>query len=142
MLNAGDRPWQITEWRLQVSFYTWHWHPEPRHNNHQHLIGLEAEFDDQWRLGAALFENSFNQNSQLVYVAREWDLLGSPYFYIKLMGGLLHGYKGEYRNKIPLNGLGTAPVILPAIGYHFEHFHIEAGFGGVAAVTMMVGYSF
>jgi hypothetical protein len=137
-----DDPWHITEWRLQTSLYTKHWDPDPEHNNHQKLIGIEAGFANRWRLGAAIFENSFYQNSQLLYAGKEWNFPGSKNAYFKLMGGLLHGYKDEYKNKIPFNNLGIAPVILPAIGYRFHGFNIEADFAGLAAVTILAGYSF
>ena len=39
-------------------------------------------------------------------------------FYVKLTAGPLHGYTGQYQNKVPFNSSsGWAPAIIPGVGY-------------------------
>lgn len=102
-------------WYLQTSVYTRHFHPDPEHNNHQNLIGLEYQADDGVVAGGATFRNSFRQRSQYAYVGKRFDTDVAP-VYLKVTGGLLQGYRGEYRDKIPLNRFGVAPVLIPSLG--------------------------
>jgi hypothetical protein len=132
----------ITGWNLQFSLYTRHWDPSPEHNNHQHMITLEARWRDDWLAGLSVFENSFYQDTQLVYVGKTWSLPDSPNWYFKVIGGLVHGYKEPYQDKIPLNGLGVAPAIIPSLGYRRRHLMIEAHFAGLSAMTLTAGIRF
>jgi hypothetical protein len=141
--NAGEESaWAIDHWRVAFSFYTHHFDPDPDHNNDQNLIGVETHFNNAWFAGAAVFDNSFGQPSQFVFMGKSWQIMGSEHWYFKLMGGLLHGYKEPYEDKIPLNGLGVAPAIVPALGYKYRRVFVEANIGGLAVVTMTAGFSF
>ncbi len=62
--------------------------------------------------GGATFRNSFSQRSNYAYLGKRFDSDSYP-VYLKLTGGLLQGYRGEYRDKIPLNRFGVAPAIIP-----------------------------
>jgi hypothetical protein len=136
----GD--WDIAAWNVQFSVYTKHFDPDPEHVNRQNLIGLESIFENNWLAGLAVFDNSFGQNSQFLYVGKSWPLLGSEHWYVKLMGGLLHGYKEPYEDKIPLNGLGIAPAIVPSLGFKYKWFRTEANLGGLSVITITAGFSF
>jgi len=141
---AADRasPWKIQGWNLQFSLYTRHWDPSPEHNNDQNMVTVEARFQDEWLAGISAFDNSFYQPTQLVYVGKTWALLDSPHWYVKLIGGLIHGYKEPYEDKIPFNGLGVAPAILPSLGFRHGHLVIEAHLAGLAAMTVTAGVRF
>lgn len=139
---AEDSPWRIEAWRIQTSLYTRHFDPDPDHNNDQNLWGVEAEFANGWLAGAAVFDNSFGQPSELIYVGRIWPLLDSEHWYFKLTGGLLHGYKEPYEDKIPLNGLGIAPALIPTLGFRYRKVILEANLGGLAVVTFTGGIRF
>ena len=76
------------------------------------------------------------------YVGRTYRALQSDRWNYKLTGGLLHGYKEPYEDKIPLNDLGVAPVIIPAIGYRNKHVFAEFSQLGLAAGMIIVGVSF
>ena len=134
--------WKIQSWTVQTSLYTKHFNPDPDHNNDQNLIGLEANFSRDWVIGAAVFDNSFGQSSQLIYMGKLWYLFGSSHWYGKVTAGLLHGYKEPYENKIPFNGAGIAPVILPSIGFRYKWFVAEGAFGGVSTFTLTAGVNF
>jgi hypothetical protein len=134
--------WKVDQWYIFTSLYTKHWDDDPEHVNHQKLLGVEAQMDNRWLFGLALFDNSFGQASQYLYGGYSWDLLGSELFHFKLTGGLLHGYEGRYQDKIPLNDLGIAPAILPTIGLQYKSFIAELNIAGTAAFTITAGFAF
>jgi len=111
-------------WYLQTSVLTRHWNHDPQHNNHQDLIGVERNRDDGWVWGGATFRNSFRQRSNYVYAGKRFDLDDSP-FYFKVTGGAIQGYRGEYRDKIPLNRYGVAPAVIPSVGAQVGRFASE-----------------
>ena len=140
--DSATSPWRIAAWSVQTSVYTKHFDPDPDHNNDQNLIGVEVAFENDWLAGAAVFDNSFGQPSQLVFVGKTWPVLHSEYWYFKLIGGLLHGYKEPYEDKIPFNGLGVAPAIVPALGFRYRKVFMEANLGGLAVITFTAGVRF
>ncbi len=128
-------------WYLQASVYTRHFTNNASYNNHQDLIGLERNFASNLIAGAATFRNSFSQRSVYAYVGKRFDLKDSP-VYFKLSGGLIHGYKGEYRDKLPLNQFGLAPAIIPGVGAHWGPMAGEVVLLGLAATMVNVGMRF
>ena len=134
--------WSVDAWTLQTSLYTAHFDPDPDHVNDQNLLAVETYFKRDWLAGLALFENSFGQSSQMVYAGKTWALFDSRYWYTKLTGGLVHGYEEPYEDKIPLNGLGVAPVIIPALGFRYGYFVTEANLGGLAVIMVTAGVRF
>ena len=144
--NVGEENvsggWDIQEWRFQTSLYTKHWDPDPEHDNSQNLIGVEVLFHNDWIAGAAVFDNSFGQTSEFVFMGKSWPIFSSKLWYFKLTGGLLHGYKEPYDEKIPLNDLGVAPAIVPAIGFRYKRVFVETNILGNAAVTITAGFAF
>ncbi|NWA07369.1 sn-glycerol-3-phosphate transporter [Pseudomonas gingeri] len=128
-------------WYAQTSLYTRHYSPDPEHNNHQDLIGLERHEASGWVYGAATFRNSFSQRSYYGYVGQRFNSSRYP-LYAKVTGGLLQGYRGEYRDKIPLNRLGVAPVIIPSVGAHYGPLATELVFLGFNAAMITTGVRF
>ena len=143
LLGSGSAiAMEIAEWRFQTSLYTKHWSPDPEHVNNQKLLNLEFETTDRWVYGFAQFDNSFGQSSQYLYAGYSWPLFGKDWTYVKLTGGVLHGYKEPYEDKIPMNGLGFAPAIIPTIGFRYKRVFTELQIAGFAAVTVTAGFSF
>lgn len=140
--TEDNHGWKISGWNIQTSLYTKHWDSDPDHTNNQKLIGPELVFENDWLVGLAIFRNSFDQPSQLLYIGKTWPLFRTDWFYFKLVGGLLHGYKEPYEDKIPLNGLGVAPAILPSFGIRYKWFMMEAQIAGTAAITVTAGLRF
>ncbi len=131
------------QWLLQTSLYTKHFHADLDHNDKQNLLGLEYQRADRWVVGASVFDNSFHQPSQYFYFGKLFrPLEAAPLLHLKLTGGLLHGYKNEYRDKIPLNSYGIAPVIIPAIGLSGKHVSGEINLFGFAGVIVTIGVLF
>ncbi len=128
---------------LSTSVATRHFDPSPEHNNDQHLINLEWNYDKQYIVGAAAFKNSYRQDTQLVYWGAKFRPLDStPDLYVKVVGGLIHGYKDQYQDNIPFNKYGTAPVILPAVGYCYKHLCSEVIVFGTAGAMWTAGVRF
>ena len=133
---------EITEWQFQTSALTKHWDPSPEHVNHSKMFNLEFTTNNQWRYGFAWFDNSFGQPTQYLYAGFSARLFNTEWAYVKLTGGLLHGYKEEYARKIPLNGLGIAPALVPSVGIRYKRVVAELQFLGVAAGAITVGFRF
>lgn len=125
-------------WYVQTSVYTRHWSPEPDHNNNQDLIGLERHRADSYLWGASTFRHSFGVRSTYVYGGKRYDFAGTP-FHAKVTAGLLHGYRNEYRDKIPLNRFGIAPAIIPSLGVNYGRVGADFVVLGTAAAMINVG---
>ncbi len=128
-------------WQAQTSLYTTHFSPDPRHNNRQDLLVLERHRADQVLAGGATFRNSFRQRSTYLYVGRQFPLRQSP-LHLKLTGGFLHGYRGEYWDKIPLNRYGVAPALIPSVGLSHQRVIGEVILLGSAATMVTAGLRF
>jgi hypothetical protein len=134
---------------VYTSIFTQHVSPEEEHVNDQNMFGVEFRMTNKWMYGFTKFNNSFGQESQYLYTGYKWGILKSAryrdsYQYFKLTGGLLHGYKDEYEDKIPLNGLGVAPAIIPTYGYQNKKLNLftEVSLGGASVVVVTLGYLF
>ncbi len=130
---------QRSFWQFQTSAYTRHYHDDPDHTNHQKLIGIEYDDAHAWLYGVGLFRNSFNQPTQYAYFGKRFESDRLP-IYLKITGGLLHGYRGEYRDKIPLNRFGVAPAVVPALGMHLGPATAELNILGAAALMLNIGW--
>ncbi len=84
------------------------------------------------------FRNSFSQRSNYAYLGKRFDSDSYP-VYLKLTGGLLQGYRGEYRDKIPLNRFGVAPAIIPSVGVRFGPLGSELVLLGNSAAMINLG---
>ena len=136
----APEPWRTDRFYLETSVYTKHFHYDPAHDNHQRLILGEWNITEQWLVGASEFDNSFGQASQYVYGGyrfRPFETLQPLYF--KLSAGLVHGYTGQYQNKIPFNNSGIAPVIVPTVGYCLSRFCSELVIFGAAGALVTFG---
>lgn len=117
-----------------------HWRYDPEHNSNADMIGVNWEYRPNWFVGAAVFSNSFDQDSQYVYIGRRWWLpaLGSG-AYFKLTGGILAGYREPYEDKIPFNNNGIALAAIPALGYQWGRFHAQVNLLGNAGLMATFG---
>ena len=142
---SSTEPWRTDRFYLQTSVATRHFSPSPEHDNTQQLVNAEWRFNSfaatgQWLAGAALFDNSFGQSSQYVYggwLVRPFE--GLQPFYFKITAGALHGYKDQYKDKIPFNSSGVAPAIIPSMGYCYNRVCGELVLFGGAGVMLTLG---
>jgi hypothetical protein len=137
---SAPEPWRTDRFYLETSLYTRHFHYDAAHDDHQKLILGEWNVTQTWLVGAAAFDNSFGQPSQYVYGGFRWRPFDAAQpFYVKVSAGLVHGYKDQYRDKIPLNHSGVAPVIIPSFGYCFNRLCSEVVVFGGAGLLWTLG---
>jgi hypothetical protein len=112
-------PPEVARWRVMFSPYTVHFSNDTNHKPVV-MLGLERERPDGIVWGGAVFDNSFGQPSayafggQRLYNWSRWQPL-----YAEWSAGLLYGYTGQYKDKVPLNYKGFAPGIVLALGWQF-----------------------
>jgi len=109
----------VGRWRVAFSPYALHFSGDSEHKPVV-LLGLERERPDGIVWGASIFSNSFGQPSAYVFGGQRlyrwspWDPL-----YAEWSAGLLYGYVGQYKNKVPLNYKGFSPGLTAGIGWQF-----------------------
>ncbi len=141
----APEPWRTDRFYFQTSVLTVHFDSDPSHDNTSALIYGEWRLRErwlggQWLVGAALFDNSFGQSSQFVFGGLLWrPIEKAPEFYVKVAAGVLHGYRGEYQDKIPFNNSGFAPGIVPAVGYCYHRVCGEMILFGTAGMLWTIG---
>ena len=110
---------RVARWRVAFSPYALHFSGDANHKPVV-LLGLERERADGIVLGGTVFSNSFGQPSAYVYGGQRlyrwspWDPL-----YAEWSAGLLYGYVGQYKDKVPLNYHGFSPGLTAGIGWQF-----------------------
>ncbi len=105
------------------------------------LVNLEVNKPSDWIYGLSLFNNSFGQFSQYLYFGKKWRLPKiQQYMHVKLTGGVVHGYKDEFEDKVEFNHNGFAPAIIPSVGFKKNRLAFDLIFLGDAALMFAVGY--
>ena len=106
-------------WRVVFAPYALHFSGDSHHKPVV-LLGLERERPDGIVWGGSVFSNSFGQPSAYLfggyrfYRWSPWDPL-----YAEVSAGLLYGYVGEYKNKVPANYKGFSPGVTAGVGWQF-----------------------
>jgi hypothetical protein len=139
VVEAADNWLDYDHLYLQGGTYA-HYSPSDDYTGSKILISLEAIKSNDWLYGLALFDNSYGQFSQYLYIGKAWNYHETfEGFHTKLTGGLLHGYRDEYQDNIPFNSLGTAPAIIPSVGYKAGRYGADISMLGFAGLLMTVG---
>ncbi len=140
----APEPWRTDRFYFQFAYYTLHFHYDAAHKQ-SYLFDSEYHFQEtwlggQWIAGLALFQNSFGQFSEYAFGGLQWRPIEDHQpFYVKLTAGPLHGYSGQYKNKLPYNNSGVAPAIIPGIGYCVQRYCGEFVFLGANAALFTIG---
>ncbi len=123
--------------------YTHHWHPSDEHKPVV-LVALDEQLPGGRLCGMSLFSNSFGQPTAYVYAGQQFNqLFGRPEWFLKITGGIMYGYVGQYQHKVPMNHHGFSPVIIPSLGYKFtEHDSVQVKLLGTAGVMFSWGRQF
>lgn len=123
--------------------YTHHWTHNPEHKPVV-LVAVDEQLPGNRFCGVAFFSNSFGQPSTFVYAGQQFNnMLGNPKLFVKVTAGILYGYVGQYKDKVPLNHGGFSPAIIPSIGYRLtEHDSLQVKVLGTAGLMFSYGRSF
>jgi hypothetical protein len=128
-----------SKYQAFFSPYTHHWSYDEEHKQ-VYALSLSRLLPNERFCGFSLFNNSFGQPSAYAYIGKTWPGLLSSYpeIYVSATAGIIYGYVGKYKNKVPLNVGGFSPVIVPAVGYRLSpSASVEVQLLGTAA--FMVG---
>lgn len=118
-----------------------HFQNNPEYTDLSWLVGIEIERPSRWLGGFSFFNNSFGQKSQYLYGGKSWRLSETySNLYFKLTGGVIHGYKGKYEDKLQFSQNGFAPAIIPGLGYKFDRFNVQINTLGSYGMMITVGY--
>ena len=125
----------IGKWDLIVSPYSYHFHPSDDHE-YVYSAGLLRRLDNNWVAGAIAFSNSFGQPSAYAFVGQRFvNPFGWNKWFLQWTGGLLYGYVGEFKDKVPFNNNGFSPGFVPSIGYQFsDRVYLELDLLGNSAL--------
>jgi hypothetical protein len=128
-------------WRMVVSPYSYHFNPSPEHE-YVWAVGAERQSDNDWLYGGSFFSNSFGQPSGYAYVGQRYGgLLDRPPLYFQWSAGLLYGYVGQYKDKVPLNYKGFSPGAVVSLGWEFSReYSVQLNLLGDAAVMLQFSY--
>lgn len=106
-------------WEVSFSPYTLHFHPSEDHKPVVSL-GLLKGLEGNWIAGGSVFSNSFGQPSAYLFLGQRYvNPFGWDKWYLQWNAGVLYGYVGEYKDKVPFNYKGFSPGFVPSIGYQF-----------------------
>ncbi|MDO9439033.1 hypothetical protein [Hydrogenophaga sp.] len=143
-----DQPSQAnsTEPRYEGFFspYTHHWSHDEEHKP-VFAVSVSRLLPNDRRCGISLFRNSFGQPSAYAFVGKSWPgiLSSYPNVYASVTAGIMYGYVGKYKNKVPANVGGFSPAIIPAIGYQLSpRSSLEIQILGTAAFMVGTNWRF
>lgn len=130
-----------SHWRIAISPYAPHFRPSEEHEP-VWAIGLERQRADDWLAGVSFFSNSFGQPSAYVYLGRRYPgLLSVEPLFFQWSAGVMYGYVGKYKSKVPANVNGFSPGALVTLGWQFNRewsFAVHAL--GDAGLMFQFGY--
>lgn len=130
---------------LEITFspYTFHWSRSPEHKTVV-LGSLDRTIQGNRLCGMSFFSNSFGQPTAYVYVGQRWTPIeADKKFFVKVTSGILYGYVGQYKNKVPLNRGGFSPAIIPSLGYSINgHDSLQVLPLGNAGIMFAYGHRF
>lgn len=129
-----------------ASPYTYHWSDENA-KDHRSVFALSVakQLPNDRFCGFSLFRNSFGQPSAYAFTGWSWPRLfeSHPEVYGTVSAGIIYGYVGRFKDKVPLNFGGFSPVIVPALGYRVTpKLSVEVQILGTAAVMFGSSWHF
>jgi hypothetical protein len=107
-------------WRAAVSPFSVHFRYSPEHQ-YVWALGVERQRLDDWLAGASYFSNSFGQPSAYLYIGKRFPgMFGQEQLFGQVSAGVLYGYVGQYKDKVPLNYKGFSPGLLASLGWQLN----------------------
>lgn len=131
-------------YEIFVSPYTHHWTSSEEHRPVR-AVSISRLLPNTRFCGFSLFTNSFGQPSAYAFTGKYWPqpFESMPEVYVSVSGGIVYGYVGSFKNKVPLNVGGFSPVIIPTVGYRLsKRSALEVQLLGTAAVMFGVTWRY
>jgi hypothetical protein len=130
------------DWELNVSPWAIHFNQTSEHR-HVYALGVQKGEPNGDLMGFSAFSNSFGQPSAYAYVGRKYlGPVGWERVYWQWTAGVLYGYKGKYKNKVPLNTGGFSPGVIPSLGYQLgDRSSVQMTFLGNSALMVNFTWS-
>ena len=127
---------------LQIGRYI-HFSDREEHDGPPVLVAANRLRPRGYYYGLALFNNSFNQFSQFLYVGREfqWQRLHEG-FRFKLALGVVHSYRDEFEDELPLSYKGYSPGLIPSISFMRNQMGLQLSLLSNAGLAVALGYQF
>ncbi len=129
-----------------ASPYTYHWSEENASDHRSvYAVSISRQLPNERFRGFSLFRNSFGQPSAYAFTGWHWPhpLKAHPEVYATVSAGIIYGYVGEFKDKVPLNFGGFSPVVIPTVGYRLTpQLAVEVQILGTAAVMFGTSWRF
>jgi len=128
--------------QLQLASYT-HYKSSDDYEGPPIYGGAEVMKANNWFYGVGLFNNSYSQFSQYLYVGHRFDLYQTDdmTLHLKLSAGALHGYHDEHEDSLPVTVGDIGPVIIPSLGVHFGRWSFDLVFLVDEAMMFNLGFN-
>lgn len=141
--EAPPAPEEGQRWTFTVAPYVYHWRYDEEHKP-AFVFALEQRVAGDRFCGVSLFKNSFGQLSAYVYVGQRWDnIWDNPQLSLKVSYGVIYGYTGDHKDKVPFNWNGFSPTIIPSMAYHLDpHNSLDVMVLGTAGLVFAYSHTF
>jgi len=141
--EAPPEPEEGQQWTFSFAPYVYHWVYDAEHRP-AFVFALERRVAGNRFCGLSLFRNSFGQPSAYAYVGQRWDnFLDQPQLSVKVSYGVIYGYIGDHRDKVPFNWSGFSPTVIPALAYHLNpHDSLDVMVLGTAGLVFAYSRTF
>ncbi|MGB5780233.1 MAG: hypothetical protein WBM42_00010 [Eudoraea sp.] len=139
--SAEETEWN---WFLHAGGYI-HFSDDEDYEGPPWFAGVEYQKTEaNWSVGLSLFNNSFGDFTQYLYLGKTWHPSGKyPGFRIKLTGGIAHGYEGEHQKIFPIRwGDAWGLALVPTIGYKRDKWSFDVAVLSASGLLFLGGYEF
>ena len=141
--QASNTPAIESHWYAQAGAYV-HWDHSDDYSGAPLFGGIEHHRTNNWFGGLSVFNNSYRQFTQYLYLGKKLHPWNShPEVRIKLSAGIAHGYRGEHHDTLPIRWGGSwGLAVVPAIGYQKDRVGYDVVILKASGLLFLVGYEF
>lgn len=135
--KTGAPALEAATWRVFLAPITVHYSSG---ENHRYVIlaGAERQTPGGFVMGATVFRNTFAQPAAYACAGRRFSrLFGHEPLFLEATAGVLYGYRGEFKNRVPFNHKGFAPGAAAGLGWQFAHdASVQVNMLGLSALML------
>ena len=141
--QAGNTLANESHWYVQAGAYV-HLDHNDDYSGAPLFGGIEHHRADNWLGGLSVFNNSYGQFTQYLYLGKKLHPWKShPEVRIKLSAGVAHGYRGKHHDTLPVRWGGSwGLAFVPAIGYLKDRVGYDLVILKASGFLFLVGYEF